>query len=93
MCRTFGLDSRAASLTLISFNMTAVVCQLDKLVAAISQLAHRYRGEDFSAMREAALRPDRKPSAAFWHAIGSRSIEQSFYGSKIQRLCNFDQMG
>ena len=30
------LDSRAASLAFDSFNMTAVVCQLDKLVAAIS---------------------------------------------------------
>jgi hypothetical protein len=70
------LDSRAASLTLISFNMTAVVCQLDKLVASIIPTGvwiPLYKG--LAAPRKAAHLPDRQRKVPFGTLLAAAELD------------------
>ena len=80
--------------------MTAAVCQLDKLVPAISQLADRYGGPELSGPPE-IVPCKAEAAAAFWHAIGSMQKQTIFFwqqdlgdcvstdnGSSIPRVCS-----
>jgi hypothetical protein len=100
MCRHFGLDSRAASLTWISLNMTALVCQLDKLVPAISPTGRRIAMQRACrAMREAIpcqiesprclLARDRQ-TALGSYLFGSKILAAALWrhGPSFSRMCS-----
>jgi hypothetical protein len=66
--------------------MTAVVCQLDKLVAAKSQLAYIDIGAQpgWPCVKSSFARSE--GAAAFWHSIGSRGANYLFVAARFWRL-------
>jgi hypothetical protein len=84
MCRHFGLDSRAASLTWISLNMTALVCQLDKLVPAISPTGLTDRNaKGLSGHARGYPLPNRESKVCLLARDRQTALGSYLFGSKI----------